>query len=201
VRLAIPLLGYHQIENAATAYATLQVANSEGLKISEKNIQDGFRDVFWPGRFEVLRRSPPVIVDSAHNRDSALRLRLALEDYLPGQPVILLFGASEDKDIYGMLVELLPRVSGVIATSSIHPRALDPVKLVEMAHKFGCRAQAILPVESALTAALEMAGNDAAVVAAGSLFVAAAVRESWYNMGLPLRTFENQNNASVAQGK
>jgi dihydrofolate synthase / folylpolyglutamate synthase len=126
-----------------------------------------------------MRKSPPVIVDSAHNRDSAMKLRLAIEDYLPGQPVILVFGASEDKDIYGMFAELLPRVKKVIATQSMHPRATSPDKLVELAHLFGCSAQAVVPIEHAMNKALEYAGQDSAVVVAGSLFVAAAAREVW----------------------
>ena len=179
MRLTIPLLGYHQIENAATAYAALDIACHEGLKITDTDIEHGFAKVFWPGRFEVMRSSPPVIIDSAHNRDSALKLRLAIEDYLPGQPVILVFGASEDKDIYGMFAELLPRVIKVVATQSEHPRAMSADKLVELAHQFGCPSQAISPVECALAKALDLAGQECAVVVAGSLFVAAAAREAW----------------------
>jgi dihydrofolate synthase/folylpolyglutamate synthase len=181
LRLTIPLLGYHQVENAATAYTALQIARQQGLEVKEEAILNGFASVTWPGRFEVLQRDPPVIVDSAHNQDSALKLRLALDDYLPGQPVILVFGASEDKDIHGMFAELLPRVRQVIATQSEHPRAINPDKLVELAHQFGCSAQAITPVEKALAWAMELAGDAsrAAVVVAGSLFVAAAVREAW----------------------
>jgi dihydrofolate synthase / folylpolyglutamate synthase len=181
LRLTIPLLGYHQVENAATAYAGLQIARQQGLDIKEEAIQKGFAGVTWPGRFEVLQRNPPVIVDSAHNQDSALKLRLALDDYLPDQSVILVFGASEDKDIQGMFAELLPRVHQVIATQSEHPRAINPDKLVELAHQFGCSAQAIMPVEKALAWALELAthASQTAVVVAGSLFVAAAAREAW----------------------
>jgi dihydrofolate synthase/folylpolyglutamate synthase len=179
LRLTIPLLGYHQVENAATAYTGLQIARQEGLDVKEGAILRSFAQVSWPGRFEVLQRNPPVIVDSAHNQDSALRLRLALDDYLPGQPVILVFGASEDKDIHGMFAELIPRVRQVIATQSEHPRAINSDKLVELAHQFGCPARAITPVENALSWALELAGQEAAVVVAGSIFVAAAAREAW----------------------
>ncbi|MHC1785079.1 MAG: folylpolyglutamate synthase/dihydrofolate synthase family protein [Anaerolineaceae bacterium] len=192
VTLTIPLLGYHQIVNAATAYAALETARKKGLKIQEESIRRGFEKVSWPGRFEVLRKDPPVIVDSAHNRDSALKLRLALDDYLPGVPVILIFGASEDKDIAGMFTELLPRVKRIIATQSIHPRAMDANKLVELAHQFGCPAKAVLPIEEALKMSLELADGDekgSAVVVAGSLFAAAAVRDTWFN----LRSENNQD--------
>ncbi len=178
-QLDIPLLGRHQVENAATAYVTLQIARKLGLSISEDAIKKGFSTVWWPGRFEILQTSPFVIVDSAHNRDSALKLRLALDDYLPGIPVIMVFGASEDKDIQGMFTELLPRVKKVIATQSVHPRALDPEKLVELAHTFGCAAQAVVPISDALKAAIEQANGKDAIVITGSLFVAAAIRSTW----------------------
>jgi dihydrofolate synthase/folylpolyglutamate synthase len=178
-RLTIPLLGFHQVENAATAYAALQVARAKGLAISETAIRSGFEQVIWPARFEILQRNPPVIIDSAHNRDSALKLRLALDDYFPGIPVILLFGASEDKDIAGMFAELMPRIHQMVATKSTHPRAIDPEKLVEMAHQFGRPARAVPEIEQALEVAIELAQSEALILATGSIFVAAAVREVW----------------------
>ena len=179
LRLTIPLLGHHQVENAATAYTALQIARAEGLAIPEADIIKGFATVHWAGRFEVLRRTPLFIVDSAHNRNSALKLRQAIDDYLPGQPVILIFGVSEDKDVEGMFAELLPRVRYVVATESEHPRAMKADLLVDLAHRYGCPAKQVVPVEDAVAYALEKAGDEFAIVAAGSLFLAAAVRDIW----------------------
>lgn len=182
VDLTIPLLGLHQVENAATAYAALQTARQEGLKLTSEQIQQGFASVIWPGRFELLRREPPLVVDSAHNRDSAHRLRQALDDYLPARPVILIYGASEDKDVEGMFDELMPRVDHVIATQSVHPRAADANNLVALAQQHGRTAEAVVPLEAAVEAALRQAETTrpgAVIVAAGSLFVAAAVRDTW----------------------
>jgi dihydrofolate synthase / folylpolyglutamate synthase len=179
LHLRIPLLGAHQVENGATALAALQVARESGLAIPDQAIIDGFRRVSWPGRFELLRREPPVVVDSAHNGDSARRLRQALDDYFPGKPVILIFGASEDKDVASILSGLLPRTDHVIVTRSIHPRAAEPQALADLATGAGCQAEVIVPVEQALLRALELAGPDSVVLAAGSLFIAAAVREIW----------------------
>lgn len=178
-RFVIPLLGQHQLENAATAYAALQMARVRGLPLSEGGIRHGFSSVYWPGRFELLRLEPPLLVDSAHNRDSALRLRQALDDYLPGRRVILIIGVSEDKDTAGMLAELMPRVDHVLATQSVHPRALEPDRLAEIAAQFGKPAQAVPDVEQALDQALLLAGRDAVILATGSLFLAAAVRFAW----------------------
>ena len=180
-RLQIPLLGYHQVENAATAYTTLQVAKSNSLPLTETDIRFGFSDVTWEGRFEVLQRHPPVVIDSAHNRDSALKLRLALDDYFPGLPVVLVFGASEDKDVEGMFAELMPRVRQVITTRSYHPRAMDPVRLQKLAHRFGRSAVVIEKIEDALPEALRIAGENAMVLVTGSLFTAAGARFTWLN--------------------
>src|SRR5574341_2331504 len=103
VELNIPLLGLHQVENAAIAFAALQAS---GLNVSNEVICRGFAEVKWPARFEVVRREPPVIFDSAHNQDSFARLRQALDDYFPNRPVYLIFGASEDKNLPGMLAEV-----------------------------------------------------------------------------------------------
>lgn len=181
VRLNLSLLGYHQVENAATAYTALQVLRARGLLLSDAAIRDGFSQVFWPGRFEVIQKNPPVVLDCAHNRDSALKLRLALDDYFPGKPVIMVFGASEDKDISGMFAELLPRVRQVIATRSFHPRAIDPEKLVDLAHQFGRPVKIVDDVGDALQEALKLADSEAMVLVTGSIFVAAGARDSWYN--------------------
>lgn len=179
VRLSIPLLGHHQVENAATAYAALQTARKLGVSLSDEDIRSGFASVVWPARFEILSMNPILVIDSAHNRDSALKLRLALDDYMADKPVYLVFGASEDKDIHGMFTELLPRVKQVIATKSEHPRAIEPDVLVEMAHQFGTSAQAVVPIEDAVRRAVELADGEGVVLVTGSIFVAAAAREVW----------------------
>jgi dihydrofolate synthase/folylpolyglutamate synthase len=180
-RLNIPLLGSHQVENAATAYTALQVARARGLPISEAQIVQGFSQVVWPGRFEILQLDPPVLLDCAHNRDSALKLRQALDEYFPELPVVLVFGASEDKDIRGMFTELLPRVRQVIATRSVHPRAGQPQELAALAQEFGCPASVVDKIEDALPEAVRVAGEKALVLVTGSIFVVAGARDTWYN--------------------
>ena len=181
VKLTIPLLGEHQVENAAVAYAALQTAASRGLRLDQEALQRGFAQVSWPGRFEILQREPPVIVDSAHNRDSARKLAKTLETYFPDREVILVFGASEDKDISGMLAELTPRVRQVIFTQSFHPRAIRPEELTQLALPFGKPTQIVPAVEDALQVALAQADEKSLVLAAGSIFVAAGIRQTWYN--------------------
>lgn len=174
--LSMPLLGAHQVDNAATAFAALEAA---GLGLSYSNIQNGFYRVKWPARFEVARQEPPVIFDSAHNRDSFARLRQTLDEYFPARPVYLVFGVSEDKMLRDMLEEIRPRATRLIATRADHPRALEAEKIVEMAAQAGVESEAATPVEAALARAVELAGSTGIVLSAGSLFVTAEVMRAW----------------------
>jgi dihydrofolate synthase/folylpolyglutamate synthase len=177
--LSIPLLGYHQVVNATTAYAALQMARQMGVALELAAISQGFAHVSWPARFEILRRNPPVVIDCAHNRDSAVKLRQTLDDYFPDLPVVMVFGASEDKDVQGMFTELMPRVRQVIAVKSFHPRAMEPGRLIDLATQFDCPAVLIPDVADALHEALRLAGEEALVLVTGSIFVAAGARIEW----------------------
>ncbi len=179
LRYEIPLLGYHQVINAATAVAVLRMLRDRGMAVSEEAIREGLRSVRWEGRFQLLNRAPWVVVDSAHNVDSARRLRIALDDYFPTRRVVLLFGASDDKDIAGMLDALLPRVSRLVATRSTHPRAATPEKIAALARERGCPALISGDPAPALAQALALVGPQDVLLAAGSLFVAGAVLEEW----------------------
>lgn len=179
VELYFPLLGDHQAANAATAYAALDIYSRAGLEVDQEAIKSGFSKAFWPGRFEIVQKTPPVVLDCAHNRDSALKLRLTLDEYFPEKRIILVFGASEDKDIEGMLTELMPSVKELIAVKSFHPRAIDPDKLVDMAKAFGHPVVCIENIPQAAEKALQMAGEDDLVLVTGSIFVVAEARKYW----------------------
>jgi dihydrofolate synthase/folylpolyglutamate synthase len=176
IDLTIPLLGVHQVENAAIACTALK---RSGIPISDEAIQNGFAHVKWPARFEVLRRQPPVVIDSAHNRDSARRLRETLDEYFPEIPVVLIFCALEDKDISGILEELKPRLECVVATRADHPRAPSAEWMAGQARKADISVEAIAPVAKALDRALELAGAQKLVLAAGSVAFAGEVSAAW----------------------
>ena len=180
--LTIPLLGAHQIENAAIAYTALKISD---IPISDQSIQKGFARAKWPARFEILRREPPVVIDSAHNRDSARRLCETLDEYFPEIPVILIFCALQDKDISGMLEELKPRLERVVATRADHPRAPSAKWTAEQVEKAGIPVEAVATVAGALERALELAGNQRLVLSAGSVAFAGEVSAAWgKRMGL-----------------
>jgi dihydrofolate synthase/folylpolyglutamate synthase len=177
--LTIPLLGSHQVVNATTAYAALNIFSEKGYKIYPDDMKQGFRKAFWPGRFEIVQKSPPVILDCAHNRDSALKLLLTIDEYFPDKKVILVFGASEDKDIQGMFAELLPSVKEMIAVKSFHPRAIIPDKLALMAQPYGIPAICVENIQVAVERALELADDNTLVLVTGSIFVVAEARKYW----------------------
>jgi dihydrofolate synthase/folylpolyglutamate synthase len=178
----IPLLGVHQLENAAVAYAALKAS---GIPISDDAIQKGFSQVKWRARFEIARRDPPVIFDSAHNQDSFAKLRQTLEEYFPARQVYLIFGASEDKNIPGMFAEMKPKIKRLIVTRADHPRALEVEKILRLAEQAGVEAEAVCPVEAALRRALELSENDGSIVlSAGSMFVTAEVMLAWKKFAL-----------------
>ncbi len=181
VELSIPLLGIHQVENAATAYAALILADQKGLNISLEAIRKGFARTSWPGRFQILQHNPPIVVDSAHNRDAAHRLIDALDAYFPDYRVILVFGASEDKDIIGMLDEMAPKVDTLILTRSYHPRAADPNELIDSIDNLNFNTLVESEVVDAFKKALLIARDDQLILVTGSIFIAAGVLQYWYN--------------------
>jgi dihydrofolate synthase/folylpolyglutamate synthase len=179
VQLSIPLLGHHQVQNGCTAYVALQLAAEGGLPIGLEAIRVGLSNVQWAGRFHVLSVAPTVVLDSAHNRDSALQLRIALDDYFPGRPVRMVFGASSDKDVRGMLLELSPRVSRVILTQADHPRAERSGALAEQVRSFGRPVEVVVPVAEALRIAMQDLEEDEVVLVTGSIFVVGSALAAW----------------------
>ncbi|NQS92501.1 MAG: bifunctional folylpolyglutamate synthase/dihydrofolate synthase [Chloroflexi bacterium] len=177
----IPLAGDFQVINAVTAYGALDTLRSKGFPLDEAVIKKGFQDVHWPARFEVLRHEPPVIVDAAHNPASLGKLRDTIDEFFPGMPLILVFGISEDKQLDGMLAEILPRTTHLISTQADHPRAMDPENLIERARQYNCSTESIPDVAQALERALSLAGTDHLVVVTGSIFVAASGRIAWFD--------------------
>ena len=170
----IRMLGFFQVQNAATAYAALQIARKRGLRISEKSIKLGFEKTFWPARFEVVRKDSPIIMDSF------IKLHQALDEYFPGRKVILIFGVSEDKDVETMLLGMKPVLSNVILTRSTHPRALEPEKLTSLAEKLRLPYISLPSVSDSFERALELSQESGDIIlSAGSMFVTAEVRIAW----------------------
>jgi len=176
-QLSVPLVGEHQLENAAAAVAAAEVLAELGGRITGETIARGIANVSWPGRLQILRRKPWVIVDGAHNGDSIRRLVAALKQYFPFGKAVVIFGASSDKNIAAMVAELVSFPDRVIVTRSHHPRALAVERLVDEFSKQGMMPETSEDVETAMAQSLSIAGPDDLICATGSLFLVAEVME------------------------
>jgi dihydrofolate synthase/folylpolyglutamate synthase len=122
--MACGLLGVYQPGNALLAAAA-----ARELGADEPAIRAGLRGARWPGRFQIFRRDPPVILDGAHNPAGARALAASLRAYFPGRPVIFIVGIMADKDAGGILAALRPLAARIILTASGNPRAAAPETL------------------------------------------------------------------------
>jgi len=175
-RLRIPLLGEHQLENAATAVACVDALRGRGLGIPDAAVERGLAEVRWPGRMEVLRREPVVVADGAHSRDSARRLRESLTRYLSCGSAFLIVGMSAGKDAIGLAEELSPIASHVIAVRADHPRAMPPREAAAAFRRAGVEAEVGQGVAASLDEALAAAAGEGVICLTGSLFVVAEGR-------------------------
>jgi dihydrofolate synthase/folylpolyglutamate synthase len=171
-RFTIPLLGAHQLQNAAAAVTAL-----EALGLPQKSIEAGMANTSWPGRLQILRRRPLLVIDGAHNRDSASKLKQALQEYFHFDNLILIIGTSADKDVSGIIEELAPLANTVIVTRSRHPRASNPEALAGEFARVGVKAKIAEDVARSIQDAQLRAGKGDLICATGSLFLVAEVIE------------------------
>jgi dihydrofolate synthase/folylpolyglutamate synthase len=195
--LSLPLLGRHQLVNAATAVAALEVLAEKGFSISRDSIARGLAQVSWPGRLHILSQHPLLVVDGAHNFDSARELRQSLEQYFEFDRAILIIGTSCDKDVAGIVSGLAPLFDRVIVTRTRHPRAMAPPPIVAEFGRYGVEAQVAGSIPEALSLALDIAGARDLICATGSLFVVGEVIEEAERQGRWLR--KDESGSGVAQ--
>lgn len=176
--LRVPLLGWHQCENAALAVATADLLRGRGFAITPTALRRGLAQAHWPGRLEVLGRRPLIVVDGAHNVDSAAKLAQALVDCFPARRRILMLGTSRDKDIPGIVGALAPVADCMVATASAHPRAAEPATIAAAARERGLPVELAEDAPAALAHARAVARPGDLICATGSLFIVAAVREA-----------------------
>ncbi len=175
--LSLPLLGRHQRDNATTAVAALEVLAEKGFNISREGIARGLAQVSWPGRLQVIGQRPLIVVDGAHNPDGARRLVESLGECFDFERAVLVIGASDDKDVAGIVSELAPFFKSVVATHSHHPRALAAAAVGAEFARHGVEAMSVDDLPAALAQAVSLAGEGGLVCVAGSLFIVAEAIE------------------------
>jgi dihydrofolate synthase/folylpolyglutamate synthase len=182
LKLWLPLLGAHQMENAATAVASLHALASMGISVPQEAIREGLARVRWPARLEVLSPDPLVVVDGAHNRESALRLRQALQEDLGARKAIMVVGTLADKDLGAIAQELAPITRLAIAPAFQHPRAMDAAAVAAAFRSLGLPARTAPDVATALdiaVSAMEHIEGPWVICLTGSLAFAAEARRAF----------------------
>jgi len=169
----IPLLGDFQLENAAAAVAALEILAAEGFDISPTDITQGLARVKWPGRFHIMQENPIVLVDGAHNVASMRGLVSNIEKYFNHKRVFLVFGTSCDKDISGIINELITLSPQVIVTQARHSRAAPLSTLADEFSKRGIKPEIRETIGEAISRALSLADRTDIICVTGSLFVVA----------------------------
>lgn len=180
--LTIGLAGRHQQDNAMVAVATLNAVSQTIGKLSLEDVRQGLAQVIWPGRMEILAAgggAPTLLVDCAHNVDSAQKLARSLEQDSDHRRLLLVIGITEDKDTRGILEALLPLADHVIATTSGHPRASKPEDLVQQVSELGFSAELQPDLLQAILAARRWAGQDDLICVTGSIFVVGDLLNHW----------------------
>jgi len=171
-----PLQGAHQVENAALVLAACEVLKLAGNRLPLESIREGLARTQWPGRLEIVRESPLVILDGAHNLMAARRLAEYLAQNLNGRRLTLVAGILDDKPYEAMLRPLVPQCSRIILTRPVIDRALAPQRLLACVRKLGADGHIIEKVPQAVRFAVDSAAADEAVCIAGSLYTVGEAR-------------------------
>lgn len=181
-KLSLPFVGEHQVKNAATALATVEVLREKGVPIPGGALETGFREAAIPARMELLSEKPLVLLDGGHNPGCAAALADVLRRYVNGRKIVALMGMMSDKDSVTALSILAPLFSHIITLQPENPRALTSERLADQASAFCARVTPMHDGEAALRAALDEAGETGAVVICGSFFLAGELRLPALNM-------------------
>jgi dihydrofolate synthase/folylpolyglutamate synthase len=172
----LPLFGEHQAHNAAVALAATEafIGNSE---LDPEIVREGFGTVTSPGRLEILRRNPTIIVDAAHNPHGAKALAGAVDDSFEFSRLIGVIGMLEEKDATGILTALEPVLDQVVITSPRSPRALGAEDLADLAIEiFGEeRVRCEVSLSSAIDTAVTIAEEEAMYGGVGVLITGSVV--------------------------
>jgi len=170
----LPLFGLYQAGNAACALAAVEafagVSEDPGAALDADLVREAFAKVSSPGRLEVIRRSPTIIIDAAHNPAGMAATVAAIEEAFSFARLSGVFAASGDKDVPGMLAELEPLLTDVVVTRNSSDRSMEPEQTAELAAEiFGeDRVRTASRLDDAIEAAVALADEAVAETGPGS---------------------------------
>jgi dihydrofolate synthase/folylpolyglutamate synthase len=169
LNIVCPLAGEHQVDNALTAIAALDL-----LHIPSEAIEEGIRATRWPGRLERVSERPEMVLDGAHNPAGASTLARHIQRFYSGRRVWLVYGAMRDKAVSEVAGILFPSAGTVILTAPAHPRAVRAEALAALVDHPDLRTAPVL--SDALAVVRREAAPEDAVFITGSLFLVGEAR-------------------------
>lgn len=167
-KIEIPLLGRHQINNAALALETLNVIKNYYC-ISDFQTEDGMRKTIWRGRIEILEREPMVICDGAHNPDGAKSLLSFLQNNFTNQRLIYIMGVLSDKDYEQMVQILAPSADKIYTVAPDNPRSLSSRELCNCISKYHQNVEERQRLAECLSEVRQKAEKDDVIIICGTL--------------------------------
>ena len=175
--LTLPLLAGYQPRNAAVAVTALRALRARVWDIPDEAIRRGLASVRWPGRFELLRRSPPFLLDGSHNAHGMRATADSLRSLFPGQKFVFLVSIMADKDADEMLRLLLPLAKAFVTVTAPSPRAIPAADLAARIEALGGRAEPAASIPAAVEHAAALAAGGPAA-ALGTLYFSGEVRQA-----------------------
>jgi dihydrofolate synthase/folylpolyglutamate synthase len=176
--ITVPLRGEHQAANCALALAILSTLGERGFRAPEEKVTRGLASVSLPGRLEILRTSPRIVLDGAHNAESVMCVMKTLSAQMTYDSMVVVFGCAADKDIDGMLRELSAGADKVVFTRTQTARAADPRDLARRFTELtGKMAQTAPAPRDALELAKRAVAREDLICVTGSFYLVAEIRE------------------------
>ena len=176
--LAIGLPGSYQAENAALALAALRALKGHGFGVPDDTLRAGIQNARWPGRFELLRENPPLLLDGAHNPQGAQSLADSIRAYYPGSKCVFLMAAMRDKDVAGCIRAVAPLARVMVAVPLDNPRAYSAQELQSLMRAHCGHVFAADSVDSALRFSQTLLREGDVLCAFGSLYLADPLRRA-----------------------
>ena len=173
---ALPLLGAHQLKNAAVVLELVEVLREKGWKLEQGDVEHGLYAVSWPGRFELVSDEPYFVVDGGHNPQCAETVRDNLLHYFPDKRRILLLGVLRDKDYPGLTAILDNAADEYVCITPASARALPAEELAEHLKRYGKPVTVCGSIRDGVTEALARSDEDSVVCAVGSLYSVGEIR-------------------------
>lgn len=174
--LRIALLGEHQTQNASVAVRASEILREKGFAVTEASIRKGLANARWPGRLEVINRSPVFLIDGAHNAEGAKALYGALNTYFPEKRITFILGVLRDKEYRSMIEAVVPVAHRFIAITPKSDRALPATELAKILQGYCKNVVVSDTIEEAIRTSLQFSDGDDVICAFGSLYYIGGIR-------------------------